>query len=389
MNPILRKLSLPLIFSLSAMAGGCKEAEAPPPPPKPPEVLVSLPLRKQFTDYEYFTGRTEAIRTIEIRARVQGYLDRVFFQEGTVVEKNTVLFEIDPRPYKAALDQARANLASQKANAVKAEAVYKRTKALAPTAAVAKESLDTDLGNWEVAKASVEQADAALQTAQLNLTWTKVTAPIRGRLSRQLIDPGNLVKADETALTTIVSTDPMYAYFDVDERTYLRVRRMAGGDATTFVHDTHLPVMMGLADEDGFPRAGTVNFEDNRVDAATGTMRLRGVFANTNGFLSPGLYVRIRLPIGSPYSATVVAEQALATDQGQKFLYVINDKDEVVYRPVKVGRLHEGLRVITDGLKMNEKVVVTGLQRVRHGAKVVPKLVDMPLPEVKNGHSGS
>jgi RND family efflux transporter MFP subunit len=206
-------------------------------------------------------------------------------------------------------------------------------------------------------------------------------------LSRQYIDPGNVVKAEDTVLTTIVSLDPMYVYFDVDERAHLRLKRLALEAKNKSVSQASVPVFMGLADETGYPHEGKINFEDNRIDSTTGTLRIRGIFANGDRLLSPGLFARVRLPIGAPYQALLISEQALGTDQGQKFVFVVNDKNEVVYRRVKIGRAHDGMRVVTEGLKMGEKIVVTGLQRVQHGAKVDPKEIPMPSSVVRNQES--
>ena len=218
-------------------------------------------------------------------------------------------------------------------------------------------------------------AEADRDLAALNLDFTRVTAPIGGRLSRRMVDPGNLVKADETALTSIVSLDPMFVYFDVDERTVLRIRRLIREGKIKSRTETELPVQVALADEDGFPRTGFINFSDNKVDPNTGTLRVRGVVENPKPHvLSPGMFLRVRLPIGKPYQALMIAERALGTDQGRKFLYVVNGDDEVEQRPVKVGQLNdEGMRVIEQGLQPGERVIVNGIQRVRAGKKVKPK----------------
>lgn len=349
----------------------------------PPEVLVSLPVTREVTDYEDFPGRTEAVSSIEVRARVTGYLDKMNFREGAEVKQGEVLFEIDPRPYKAQQDQDAADLENRKAVVVKTEAAYKRSSSLLKSGASNQEDVENQRAEWDVAKAWVGQAEAKLRLSQLNLDWTRVTAPISGRISRRFVDPGNLIKADDTVLTTIVSLDPIYAYFDVDERTTLRLQKLVRDKKITWSVEQGLPVYLGLADETGFPHQGAVLFSDNRVDADTGTWRQRGVFKNADQALTPGLFVRIRLPIGNPYQATLVAEQALSTDQGQKYVYVLDDDNQVTYRRIKVGRVHDGMRVITEGVKPNEKVIVSGLQRVRQGIKVEPKVVPMPSGAAK------
>jgi RND family efflux transporter MFP subunit len=340
--------------------------------------MVSLPVVQEVADYEDFPGRTEAIQSVDLRARATGYLDEVNFKEGSLVEQGKVLFRIDARTYKATLDQAKADLESKRATAIRAEALYKRTQSLVPKGGATLEDLDKDKGDWLVARANIDLADANVRTAALNLSFTEVKAPFTGRISRRYVDPGNLVKADDTVLTTIVSVGKIFAYFDLDERSTLDLQGLIRTGKIAWSDDDKLPVSLGLADEKGYPRKGTINFSDNRVDPDTGTWRLRGLFDNKDGVLTPGLYVRIRLPIGAPHQATLVAEQALATDQGQRNVFVVNKENKVEYRRVEVGRVHKGLRVITKGLDPSEQVVVSGLQRVRPGVTVVPNVVAMP-----------
>ncbi len=373
---------LPLLFLILAAAGGCTRSQgqnggAPPAPP-PPVVEVSLPVTRDVTDYEDFPGRTEAVNAIEVRARVTGYLSKVYFKEGTDVHEGDVLVEIDPRPYQAEVDRTEANLVQSQAHLRRTETDFERANRLLHQGAVSKEEYDRIAGDRAEAAAAVGVARANRDLALLNLSFTKVRCPIDGRISRRFIDPGNLVKADETALTMLVSLDPMYAYFDVDERTALRLRRLMREGKVQWSPDAGLPVSLGLADEAGHPRQGTVNFADNRVDPDTGTWRLRGLFANADGALTPGLFVRIRLPLGQPYRALLVPEQALGTDQGQKFVYVVGADKKVQNRQVKVGRIHDGLRVIQEGIKPDEQVIVSGLQRVRQGVEVNPKPAELP-----------
>ncbi len=250
------------------------------------------------------------------------------------------------------------------------EANYKRAQNLIGTRAISQADFDQAVGDRDEADAAVKVAVAAMNTARLNLDWTRVTAPISGRISRQLIDPGNLVKADDTALTMIVSLDPMYAYFDIDERVMQRLVR-AGRLKSAL--DGKTEVRMALADEEGFPHVGTINFIDNQVDMPTGTLRLRGLFLNPDRLLSPGMFVRIQVPLGDPHPSLLVPEQALGKDQGKKYLYVLDDKDVVARRDVEVGVLHGTLIVIKSGLKPGERVIVSGLQQVRPKMKVVAK----------------
>jgi RND family efflux transporter MFP subunit len=373
---------LALLALAAAALSGCGPGQSKGPPPKTPEVLVSTPVTEEITDYEDFTGRLESPAAVEIRARVTGYLEEVKFEEkvGVNVKKGDVLFLIDPRSYKAELDRAEANLLQAKVRLQRLEYDFQRASDLIARKAIAREEYDKISGDRSEAEAAVKVAEATVTTARVGYGYTKVTAPMSGRIGRRLVDPGNLVKADETILATIVSLDPLYAYFDVDERTVLRLRRLIRSGTVKSAREVEVPVKMELADEEGFPRTGRIDFADNKVDPGTGTLRVRAVFPNPQELLSPGLFVRVRVRIGVPHKALLIAERALGTDQGQKFVYVVNDKGEVAYRAVKVGSLHQGRRVIDSGLAPGEKVIVSGLQRVRQGTKVQPRVVPMPGP---------
>jgi RND family efflux transporter MFP subunit len=345
----------------------------------PPEVLVSRPVTSTVTDYEEFIGRTEAKSTIDVRARVTGYLDQANFKEGNVVEEGDVLFEIDPRPYKALVDQAEANVGQAEAHLKRLESDYRRANAMFARHAIGQEEFDKIAGDRSEAEAGVGVAKAQRDSAKLNLQFTKVRAPIAGRISRRNMDPGNLVRADDTVLTTLVTLDPVYAYFDVDERTHLRLRRLVQEGKLRSARETTVALELGLADEKGFSHPGTIDFIDNRLDAGTGTLRVRGSFPNADGVLSPGLFVRLRVPIGTAHPATLIAECALQTDKGQKFVYVVNDKNEVERRDVTVGPPQpNGMRVIQRGVGPGDRIIVSGLQRVREGAQVQARDVDMP-----------
>jgi RND family efflux transporter MFP subunit len=377
-NPLRFVWALALMLpAVSAFGCGNGPAAAPSAPP-PPEVLVSAPVIRTVTDYEDFPGRTEAVNSIDIRARVTGYLEKVNFTEGAEVEKDKLLFEIDPRPYKAELARAEATIVQAEARLKRMDATLRRMEQSRAT--VGDQEYDVAVSDRGEAAGTLGVAKAARDLAELNLGYTKIRAPIDGRISRRYIDPGNLVKADDTVLTSVVSLDPIYAYFDLDERTTLRLQDLMRQGKIKWTAKEGLPVTMGLTNEVGYPRRGSVDFSDNRVDAETGTWRLRGRFPNPQAVLSPGLFVRVRLPIGAAHEAILISEQALGTDQGQKFVYVVDGEGQVSYRRVTVGRLHEGLRAITDGLSQNETVVVSGLQRiVKQGIKVVPKVVPMPV----------
>lgn len=401
-----------LLPLLCLAAVGCNRKQVVPPPPKDPEVMVALPVYQEVTDFEDFTGRTDTERGVTIRARVTGYIDQSNFKEGDDVKEGSVLFKIDPRPYKAALKAAEAQVAVSVANYKLARAKYARAKSLAATNSLSPEEVETAEATADQTKANVDLAKSNLETAKLNLEWCEVRAPFDGRISRRLVDPGNLVKADDTggqALTTIVRLDPIYVYFDVDERTMLKVRRLIRkGDVQSYRDTGGLPVYVGLADETGYPHEARLDFVDNRIDESTGTLRVRAVLPNhrkgKSYLFSPGQFVRIRFPVGRPYKALLVAERALGTDQGQKFIYVVVKKrneqgeyeDRVEYRQIPSGPVHKGLRVVVKmetlpwwflgleipahsgvDLKADERVVVSGLQRVRPNSKVMVKKVDM------------
>jgi RND family efflux transporter MFP subunit len=383
--------ALLLVLGLSLGGTGCTRRPSGAPPAPPLSVSVSYPVRAHVADSADFTARTAAVDSVEVRAHVWGYLDKVNFQEGAMVRKEDVLFEIDHRTYQAAYDVAKAQVAQNVASRVLASQNNTRFRALAKENAGAVTPLDLDRYQSEEdqAVANLARARANLETAKLNLDWTKVRAPVSGRASRYVVTVGNLIQSGDqfggTLLTTIESVDAMYAYFDVDEYTALRIWQLTREGKSDSPRDDRYPVSLGLANEDGFPHAGTINFVDNRVRANTGTIRMRGVFPNREQVLLPGLFARIRIPVGRPHNALLVSDRALDTDQGQKILYVVNHKNEVVTRPVRVGALHDGLREIADGLKPGERVVVNGLQQLRPGIAVEPKLLEMPRGSRKPG----
>ena len=376
------RIVLPLLLGLPISMAGCARPPSQDLPPVP--VTVSLPIERDVTDYADFTARTAAVDSVEVRAHVWGYLDKVNFKEGAMVTKGDVLFELDARPYQALLNQAKAKVSQDEAQLSFDEAEYQRYLKLASTGAASRSEVDKASAARGVDIANIAADKAVVASRQLDLEYTKVIAPVSGRVSRYVVTVGNLIQSGDqnggTLLTTIVSVDPMYAYFDVDEHTVLRVRQMVREGKADSPRDGGFPVWLGLANEDGHPHPGTIDFVDNQVNPKTGTMRLRGVFPNKNQVLAPGLFGRVRVPIGRAHKALLVSERALDTDQGQKILYIVNEKDEVVSRPVQVGALQDGLREITDGLKPGERVIVNGLQQVRPGVTVEPKLVDMPVP---------
>jgi RND family efflux transporter MFP subunit len=351
-----------------------------------PEVYVSAPVTRDILDFEEFPGQLEANQTIQIRARVTGYLLRFNFKEGGTVNKGDVLFEIDPQLYEAELALAEGNLLEAQGQYEQADVNW-RLAQKSGREAINAEQLNTYRGAYVVAKGKLKAAEASLKRAQVNMAYTKVVAPIGGKVSKTAIHAGNLVRADDTILTSIGASNPIKASFDVDERTLARVLRLM--DEGVIPKDpTGIPVDMWMADETerDRPKKGKIDFTDTFVDTATGTLRVRGVFPNEKDLLVPGMFVRVRLYIGKPQTSRLVAEKALVTDQGQKFIYVLKNEDsskqegEVEYRPVEIGRLHQGLRVIRNGgLKPDEKVVTSGLQRIQRGSKVKYKEVEMPV----------
>jgi multidrug efflux system membrane fusion protein len=365
-----------LLAALAATLAGCGETHAP--PNEPIVVVVSQPLQRKVTDYAYSTGQTEAMPSVEIRARVSGYLTKVAFVSGADVKKGQLLFEIDPAPYKAALDRAEAAVESAKASATRQEAEFARSQRLIGGAAISREDFEKSSANRDEAVAALAQNRANLDSAKLDYGWTKVTAPFAGQASRNLIDIGNLVEKDKTVLTTIVATDPIYAYFDADDLTYQRFNKLILEGKLKSYKEAEFPVFMSLPDEQGFPHKGVIDFVNNKVNTGTGTVQVRGKFPNKDRAITPGLFVRVRVPAGDPRKAILVAETALGSDQGQKYLLVVNDKNQVVRRNVALGVLNDGLYEVLQGLGPDEWVITDGLLRVRPGLTVNPTRAPMP-----------
>jgi RND family efflux transporter MFP subunit len=380
------------VLGLCVVLAGCAGAPPGTPEAAPTPVTVSYPVERYVTDFADFTARTAAVDSVEVRAHVWGYLDKVNFQEGAMVQKGDVLFQLDPRPYQALLDQAKGKVRQDEAQLAFDEAEYRRYQSLIATGAVSRSDLDKTLAARDVDVANIAADKATVASRQLDLEYTKVIAPVSGRVSRYVVTVGNLVRSGDqnggTLLTTIVSIDPMYAYFDVDEHTALRVRQLVREGKSDSPGDGRCPVSLGLANEEGHPHRGAIDFLDNQVNPKTGTIRWRGVFPNKEQVLLPGLFGRVRVPIGRAHQALLVSDRALDTDQGQKILYVVGDKNEVVSRAVRLGALHDGLREITGGLQPGDRVIVSGLQQVRPGMTVEPKLVDMPSTGVRSRGSG-
>lgn len=341
----------------------------------PPEVTVAQALTRQVSDSAEFTGRLQAVNTVQVQPRVGGFVDSVHFQEGALVHKGDVLFQLDPRPYQAEVDRLNANQAQAKAALSLAETNQRRAAMLLAQHAVAQQEADSQDTAEQSARAQLAAATAALTAARLNLDFTQVRSPIDGRVSNARVTPGNLVTSNDV-LTSVVSVNPVYVYFDVDEQTWLKLDHLRSGAAKAG-RSARIEAAMGLADESGHPHEGRLDFVDNQLHTGSGTMRLRAVFDNADGLYTPGLYARVQLQSGQTRSRVLVDDRAIGTDLGNQFVYVVGKDRKVEYRKVDTGALFHGLRVIENGLGANDVVIVNGLQRVRPGAEVNPQKVAM------------
>jgi RND family efflux transporter MFP subunit len=382
-----------LLAAIAVFAAGCSSA---PPPSKGenPKVEVSKPIVRQVTDSEEFTGHTDAVATVEVRARVTGYLDKIYYTEGKEVQEGDPLVRIDPRPYEIAVAQADAAVAQAEANLRTYKDVMERN--VAATSGVSEQDRNKAINDFNSGTAALKTAKENLRNAQLNLEWTTVKANCTGKVGKRLLDPGNTVMAYTTPITTIRSQNPIYAYFDVDERTVLRLRSAQGrqslgtavgmsvNEVGNLVKKKGI-VEWAVADDQGYSpeRTGIVDFEDNQLDVATGTQRFRCVIANGSRLLMPGNFIRVRFILGDPYQALLIADKAIGTDQGQKYVFVVDDDGKVHYRTITVGQQENGLRVVRSGLKADERIVVVGLQRARDGATV--DAVEKPMPTAPAG----
>jgi RND family efflux transporter MFP subunit len=373
-----------LLAALIGLSGCGNDATATAQAPAP-QVSVASALEREVTEWDEFTGRVEAVESVEIRPRVTGYIESVNFSEGSTVRKGDLLFVIDPRPYRAELSKAEAELARAVARSELAASDAARSKSLVDIKAVSREEYDTRVNASREATANVAAARAAVDSAKLNLEFTRVTSPIAGRVGKAAVTAGNLVTGGSNTaalLTTVVSLDPIYVTFEGDEQIYLKYTALAQRGERQSSRDVANPVLMGLANETDYPRRGAMVFVDNQVDPRTGTIRARASFENKDGFLTPGLFARVKLLGHNSFQAVLVDDRAIGTDQSQKFVYVVDAQNKVVYRPVKVGRLTDGLRIVLQGLQPDETVIVNGLQRVRPGMVVAAERIAMDAREV-------
>ncbi|HDR9469697.1 efflux RND transporter periplasmic adaptor subunit [Burkholderia multivorans] len=357
-----------LLLALS----GCHDGQGGAPSAPLPEVGVATVVPRTVRIADEFNGRVEAVDAVELRPRVSGYLQRIRYKEGDLVAQGAVLFEIDPRPYRIALDRAIAQQQRARAAEHLARVQLQRVQTLIDAHATSQEELDNARAAAEQARADLQAADAAVADAKLNLGFTEVRAPIAGRVGRALATAGNLARADDTLLTTVVSQDPVYVYFDCDEQSYLRYNAQRADPAHRAIGAD--PVRVGLANETGFPHAGTVDFLDNRLDPQTGTIRARVRLPNADHTFTPGLYARVQLVSGRERSAVLVDDKAVLTDQDRKYVYVIGPGDKALRRDVTIGRDLDGQRIVEKGLNAGDRVVVDGVQRIYYpGAQVKPK----------------
>jgi len=350
--------------------------------PAPPQVSVAQVVHERITEWDEFTGRLQAPQTVQLIPRVSGYIEEVHFNEGALVDKGDLLVQIDPKPFATEVARLKAELQSAQSAAVQAEKEYRRAEKLSSQRAISAELLDSRLARKQQTAATVASVEAALERAELDLSYTRITAPISGRVSYAQVTAGNFVSAGQSQITSLVSTEKMYAYFDVDEQSYLKYARLAETGKRADIRDsTSNPVYMALANDSNYQHVGRVDFVDNRIDAQTGTIRVRASFPNDDNDLLPGLFARIRLVGSDSYEGILIDEKAVGTDLNNKFVLVVNSNNELEYRAIELGEKVNGLRIVTEGLTPKDKIVVNGLQRVRANMKVDPQLVPMASSE--------
>jgi len=351
----------------------CARTAAQPADPPLPQVTVAEVIARDITEWDEFTGRIEAVNAVAVRPRVSGFVAAVRFQEGAIVSRGDLLFEIDARPFQAEVDRLRAELARARATIQRATSELQRAERLSAENAISHEERDRRSAFAQESDAQASAVEAALRAAELNLEFTRVTAPISGRVGRAIVTEGNLVSTgpgEATLLTTLVSLDPIYASFDADEQTFLRYGDLAREGKRASARQAGLPIRMALSTDQEFPRKGKMNFLDNQIDPTTGTIRARAVFRNPDLSLTPGLFVRLRLPGTASYRGVLIQDRAVGTDLDKRFVFVVTPDRTIEYRAVTLGPIVDGLRVVRTGLSSGDLVVVNGLQRVRPGAKV-------------------
>lgn len=381
--------TLKLVTAITSIAvlSACSQGEAEPEgaqqaqQPPAPSVTVAEVLHERLTEWDEFTGRLEAPESVELRPRVSGYIERVAFEEGTIVQAGDPLFYIDGRSFNTEVKRLKSELIEAQSQLTLAELAYNRTKRLTSQNALSKEDYDNRFAELQQARAHVQSVEAALELSELNLSYTRVEAPITGRVSSADVTKGNYVTAGQTILTTLVSTEKVYAYFDADEHTYLKYTKLAQEGSRADDRKAQNPVFMALANESNYPHQGYIDFVDNRINPTTGTIRGRAVFQNSEGQFTPGLFTRLKLIGSASYQGILIDDKAIGTDLNNKFVLVLDQNNTVQYRPVTLGEKVNGLRIIADGLHPGERIVIKGLQRVRPGTPVNPQTAEMATPE--------
>jgi RND family efflux transporter MFP subunit len=350
--------------------------------PPPPTVTVAKPVEREVVHQLEFTGNTRATEAVDVRARVNGYLQKILFEDGADVKAGDVLFVIEPDPFEAALDSAKAALQKAEATLELANADLARTEPLVKRGASTEQELDVKRADVATAKADVASAKASLRTAELQLSYTQVKSPISGRVSRHMVDIGNLVQAESTVLTRVEAFDPIHAYFAISESDVLALMEGQRGTTAEALRENPRELFLGLSDETGFPHKGTLDFAEVGIDPQSGTQLRRGIFPNGDKSLLPGMFVRLRLPVGTPEPKLMVPDRAIATDQRGEYVLAVDEKGVVEYRPVKLGMRVAEMRVVNEGVEPDDMIVVNGLQRARPGATVVAELAE-EIPEEK------
>lgn len=375
-------LALLLLAAAGPWSAGCRKSpEAKPATALTPPVSVALPVARKVSEWDEFSGHLASPEAVQIRPRVSGYIDKIHFKEGGAVKRGDLLVTIDPRPYQATVDRLQAELGSAKARVELARGEAKRAEGLAATKAISTDTYEQRRVSAVQAEEAVRSAEAGLTAARLDLEFTEVRSPITGRISNARVTAGNLVvggsSATATLLTTVVSLDPLYCYFDADEASVLRYRQMHREGKRTAAMFAPVPAEMGLGNEQGYPHKGEIDFVDNEMNPATGTIRARAVFANPDQLMAPGFFARIRVPGAGEYEAVLIRDSAVSSDQGRLFVLIVDAENKTVYRPIKTGPIVDGLRVVREGLQPNDQVIVAGLMSARPGMTVVPQVVPM------------
>jgi RND family efflux transporter MFP subunit len=373
---------LAAVVGLAWLGGACNRDAQPKPTSQPPVVTVSLPAVSEVTEFHEFTGHTEAVETVDVRARVRGFLQRIDFVEGADVKQGQVLYEIDPRTFHAELEKAQADVLRITAQLNLAKSEEARAIKLIKTQAITPEEYTQRVATREQAEAELLQANAAVDVARLDVDFTVVRSPINGRVGRTLVTVGNLVGYNEpTLLTTIVRLEPIYVLFDATERGVLDYEKLIREQGVARASDATIPLYVGLETDEGYPRQGVINFRENAVDPGTGTLLIRGVLPNADKTIAPGMFVRVRVPIGKPQERMLIPQIAISTDQRGDYVYVVKSDGTVEYRVVTTGQTIGELIVVDKGLQPSDKVIVDGIQKAQPDAKVTPQMKTLEVPK--------